>query len=233
MKTLRSLTKKEFVYKILRDARFLKKDKDLSRYARHELKDYIEYCCEHHHFIEAYSLAIQYTEDIVVYVISKRGSLRSVDAPKIMEVLWNTGQISEELHELFKKLNAIRNELSHEVSRNPESRKRISSITSHKEDLIKLIDLAEEFFLNWVRLHPRQFVFIKPMKELSKHQQERQKLLFDIITNNVTSEIDIPTEGLSKDEWKARFKEEFIVKVNQKYLGLFRARGSETTKLRN
>jgi uncharacterized protein YutE (UPF0331/DUF86 family) len=230
MKTLRSFTKKEFVYKILRDARFFKKDKDLSRYARHELKDYIEYCCEHHHFIEAYSLAIQYTEDIVVYAISKRGGLRSVDAPKIMEVFWNTGQISEEFYEFFKKLNVIRNDLSHEVSRNPAGRKRISSITSHKEDLMRLIDLAEEFFLNWVRLHPGQFLFIKPMRELSKHQQERQKLLFDIIANNLTSEVDIPTAGLSKDERKVRFKEEFIAKFNQKYLELFRARGSETTK---
>lgn len=222
--TLRDLEKDDTLLKLIRRKEFFGPDPKLKRYSKSKLKDYVEFCCEQQHLIEAYSLTLQHVEDLIFYAVGPDKYLRNIDVSKIVATLYSSEAISDDLYKQFDAVKTARNYLAHRMIRDPEARKRIAKtdLSGHSENLIKLIDLAEEFFLNWVKKFPGRFLLLAG-KKLKENHRVRMDLLGHIIGGKVSEEVktEMPKKGLTEKEWKSQFEEKFKERFKQRFAEVF------------
>lgn len=125
-----------------KQGRFLK-DPSLEKYRQDNLKEYIEWCCEQNFLIEAYTLIIQYTDHTIALI----SGTEDVESPTVFRVLRNIEKIDNKFFLLYRHLSGMKNNLTHKILKNPEMRKQLANDKNHKENLILLITMVENFTL--------------------------------------------------------------------------------------
>lgn len=201
-------------------AKDINPDMDLTRYSLHRFKSHIKACCASLHYIEAYTLTLQYVEDLFYFFADENKKLFQTDTPKILSILSGLKIINSELYVLFSDINDQRNMLAHKVIREnyKTARKNFGKVKPevHEKKLSKLIELAESEFVSLVKKYPHKFQFSKKTKSI---ERDRVMLLGNIIMEKVFTELQIPEDIRGKKDqimefyrkaYFARFKKEVL-----------------------
>lgn len=218
-KTLTSITRtlKDFY----RDNRFIGPDPVLDRYQSQNLDDYIKFCCKNSHLIEAYTLSLQYAEDLIILSVKTDKYINNTDAPKIISILGGSNIITDAYKSLFFRINDIRNDLVHKMLKDPSIVKEISQINSkrHTLDLLELIKKTDDFYLQFVKGEIKRLNEF-PRATLSKLQAERGIAFAGIVAKQASQEVNIPIGNLNRESWEKKYKEEFHKIFQKKHLQL-------------
>lgn len=190
--------------------RFLN-DPRLERYERHQLKEYVTFCCKRGFLIEAYALVIQYVKNVVIIPFEKGTFIRDTrSTPTVLEALWKADEVTDDFYNLFREVNEKRIELVHNILRNPEVKEKFLDEDDHTKKLLILIDLAEDFLMSFVKSHQDAFkpLFTTPTDEVTQSQQKRRDFIVLVIMSKAGDELVIEGKP-DPDEIKKRLLDDF------------------------
>lgn len=141
---------------IVRSQKYFNADKELKRYDITEIEDYIAFCCEQSFYIEAYSLTLQYIDELIRCLFEyKKDRIQDTSIPIIIKTFYSLKLIDEASYADYIKVKDLRNKLMHELIRTHNVKKAIISKKAdiHKTDLLKLIAEFEENFIKLAKKH--------------------------------------------------------------------------------
>ena len=119
------------------------------RYSPSFFKDHIKLCCDKKYHIEAYTLTLQYVENLIYLFFNRKPyKLSLTDTPKILCVLVTLNLIDENYYELFIKINQKRNILSHNIIQDHKYRETINNNLDYL-DLTGLINKTEDLYISY------------------------------------------------------------------------------------
>lgn len=210
-----SVNSSQSIQKILKYRRFWPPDPELTRYNHTNLVDYISYCCDRSTLIEAYTLTLQYVEDLLVLAFKRDKYINNNDASKIVSIINVFGKIDNRLKGLFERVNTTRNDLVHKIINDPSALKKISKrdSKSHEKDLLFLINLIENFYYEFLKSEARN-ILQKTQLSLNASEKTRLKAFVYIIQERAAKAVKMP-EGIDKAELEEKFLEEFDKNFNE------------------
>jgi hypothetical protein len=151
--------KQSIFRELLEKMHYSKSDPKLNRYMQYELKKYIINCCETDRLIEAYVLVCQYVDSCLLVFIQDSEKERN-QAATIWKTMYSAKLVSHELYSLYREIHITRNKLVHSVLNNLKKLRQVAikKRESHKEALVRLINLTDETFIKLASKFPDRFV---------------------------------------------------------------------------
>lgn len=179
--------------------------RDLEKYGRQNISGYIGYCCDNGNLIEAYSLTVQYAEEILA---TMAGDPKITDILRsgvvIATVLKSMGVISDEFYNEFMEINKTRTDLTHKILRDPELRSKLSASGDHEKKLLNFMSNAEEELLQSI---------VNKIKKKDKFRDEEKSIFSDILYRRAIEKIDL--SKLEKKGFADKLREVITEEVNE------------------
>ena len=192
---------------LVQSQKYFAEDIDLKRYEKNEIGEYISFCCDHRFYVEAYTLALQFINNLIICFVETKQNVRDEQVSTILLTFNSIGLIDNKNYEEYNRIKKIRNDLVHQLLKAPDVQKllKTKSPNAHKIDLENIIANYELIFLRLVKDYPNRIFdhFNRYKDELLKYVLIKQAF------------VRASKKGIKVIDDEERFKNQIGIEVKQ------------------